>query len=226
MNNMLNLFGSAAEEMKLEGKAESELTERIDPLIQKVDKLEDQNKTIAEGLVAIANIVKEIRKQGDEHEIEHTKPHHIGEGVKPLEPKGFNIPKPIEKPDFSAFDEKEPEHPPFSTGSPRVVVKRPMPNPAGPNIMPPPGMPGPMPPPNAPGPMPPPGMPGPKPSFDNFPPMPPPNTPGAKPLPPLGPPGIPPLGGPMPPKGGPLPPLPPLESPKKKKGLFGFLKKK
>lgn len=135
MNNMLQLFSSAAEEMKLEEKTESELSQKVAPLIEKVDRLEEQNKTIAEGLVAIASMLKDIKK-----------------GEKVEKPKEFIPPKPSEKPEFEEFPPMgEPElppleppgpmppirgPPPFSTGSPRVVPRRPMPPPFGP---PPPG---------------------------------------------------------------------------------------
>ncbi|MBI2138472.1 hypothetical protein HYU13_02705 [Candidatus Woesearchaeota archaeon] len=71
MDAMLKLFSTAAEEMKLEEKTESELSAKIKPLFEKVERLEEQNKTIAEGLVAIADMVKEkkvIGSEGDKDE--------------------------------------------------------------------------------------------------------------------------------------------------------------
>ena len=199
MNSMLQLFSSAAEEMKLEEKTESELSEQIAPLIDKVDRLEEQNKTIAEGLVAIADMVKEFKKERKTGEgFRHLPPKREKKEELPLE----DLPS-SEPPELPPLEPPEPELPPlepfntlppmgppknempegpsfFSTGSPRVVPRR---------VMPPPRMPpmGNMRPPRMPPPMyPPPG------GFDL----------------------------------GELPPLPPLEEePKKKKGVFGLFKK-
>jgi len=207
MNNMLQLFSSAAEEMKLEEKTESELSGKIGPLMEKVDKLEEQNKTIAEGLVAVADMVKEMK--GEKRPRERPRPlpprpkeKPVFEDFPPLEPKGMKseLP-PSEPPKPTKPINQGPSF--FSTQSPRVVVKRPMPPPGGPPPMPPPGAP-----------------------YGGPPPMPPPGVP--PPMPPLGAPhGGPP---PMPPPGeedlGPLLPLPPLEEPKKKKGFLGIFKKR
>ena len=133
MNNMLNLFSSAAEEMKLEEKTESELSQKVAPLIEKVDNLEKQNKTIAEGLVAVADMMKDIK-----------------EGRKP------EVTKPLPK--EPSFDEFPPLEPPKPPGPLPGAPPRPMPPPGAP--MHPPGMPPPGAiPPGAP--MPPPRMPGP-----------------------------------------------------------------
>ncbi len=74
MDNMLQLFSSAAEEMKIEEKTEGELSQKVTPLIEKVNRLEDQNKTIAEGLVAIASMVKDIRKGRFREQEEESRP--------------------------------------------------------------------------------------------------------------------------------------------------------
>jgi hypothetical protein len=139
MNNMLNLFSSAAEEMKLEEKTESELSQKVAPLIEKVDNLEKQNKTIAEGLVAVADMMKDIK-----------------EGRKPeRKPETRPTPK-IPEPSFDEFPPLEPPKPP---GPLPRAPPRPMPPPgAAPPGAIPPGPP-PMPPPGAVppgGPMPPP----------------------------------------------------------------------
>ena len=211
MNSMLQLFSSAAEEMKLEERTESELSEKITPLINKVNNLEEQNKTIAEGLVAVADMVKDIKKESGK----------IERGIKPKQvrsPSLFGSPPPIENhEDAPAYEEEpptdmpelppldqpeenndfglppleppEPMNPPPSHQSPRVVLRRPM---------------------NGPRPMP---------QFGQM---------------PRGPPGMMPLRGPpgpMPPLQGsqfdlgPLPPLPPLDDEPRKKGFSLFKKK-
>jgi len=196
MNNMMQLFSSAAEEMKLEEKTESELSGKIGPLMDKVGKLEEQTKTIAEGLVAVADMVKEIKAGKKVKETSRPMP------KPPVKP----MPKPKEEePDFSSFEEGLPPLEPPAPTKPMPPPGAPMPPPGpsffstGPKPQGPGGLP-PLPPRGAP--MPPPG---------GLPPMPPPGAP------------MPPSGGPD--LGG-LPPLPPLEGEPKKKGLFGMFKKK
>ena len=53
MDAMLRLFTEAAQEVKAEEREESKITEKLDELI-------DQNKTIAEGIVAVSDIVKDF----------------------------------------------------------------------------------------------------------------------------------------------------------------------
>lgn len=62
MNNMMQLFSSAAEEMELEEKTGSELSQKIVPFTEDLNRLEEQNRTLAEGLVAIASMIKDIMK--------------------------------------------------------------------------------------------------------------------------------------------------------------------
>ncbi len=62
MNNMLQLFKTAADEMKLEQKEEEAIAKKVEPLIDKVNELREQNKIIAEGMVAIADMVKEMKE--------------------------------------------------------------------------------------------------------------------------------------------------------------------
>ncbi|MBW2989674.1 hypothetical protein KY358_05155 [Candidatus Woesearchaeota archaeon] len=141
MNGMLQLFSSAAEEMKLEEKEEHVLSEKLGPLIEKVDSLEKQNETIAEGLVAVADMVKDM-KEGKPRVAKAPKKKETGLPKGPME---FPPPRPM---------------PPNVHGGPRIVAKQPMPPPGAPmpppfeSMMPAPPPRGPMPPPGAP--MPPP----------------------------------------------------------------------
>jgi len=59
ITNMLEVFGAAAEQMKLEEKEYETEAKKHEAIISKLDKLIDQNKTIAEGMVAIVEMVKE-----------------------------------------------------------------------------------------------------------------------------------------------------------------------
>ena len=59
MSGMLGVFGAAAEQLKLEEKGYESESKKHETIISKLDKLIDQNKTIAEGMVAIVEMVKE-----------------------------------------------------------------------------------------------------------------------------------------------------------------------
>ena len=59
MTGMLEVFGAAAEQMKLEEKEYESEARKHEMIISKLDKIIDQNKTIAEGMVAIVEMVKE-----------------------------------------------------------------------------------------------------------------------------------------------------------------------
>ena len=83
LTDMLEVFGAATEQMKFEESEYQANTRKHEMIISKLDKLFDQNKTIAEGMVAIVEVVKE--KLGAEREESFFKP-------KP-EPKPFMKPQ-------------------------------------------------------------------------------------------------------------------------------------
>ncbi len=59
ITDMLEVFGAAAEQIKLEEKEYEADSRRHDMVISKIDKIIDQNKTIAEGMISIVELVKE-----------------------------------------------------------------------------------------------------------------------------------------------------------------------
>ncbi|MBI4143318.1 hypothetical protein HY487_00375, partial [Candidatus Woesearchaeota archaeon] len=59
INDMLEVFGAAAEQMKLEEQGYEASAKKHEMIVSKLDKIIDQNKTIAEGMVAIVDMVKE-----------------------------------------------------------------------------------------------------------------------------------------------------------------------
>lgn len=59
INDMLEVFGAAAEQMKLEEQGYEANSKKHEMIISKLDKIIDQNRTIAEGMVAIVDMVKE-----------------------------------------------------------------------------------------------------------------------------------------------------------------------
>lgn len=59
ISDMLEVFGAAAEQMKLEEQGYEANAKKHEMIISKLDKIIDQNRTIAEGMVAIVDMVKE-----------------------------------------------------------------------------------------------------------------------------------------------------------------------
>ena len=68
MGSMLEVFGAAAEQMKLEEKENESESKKHEIIVYKLDKLLDQNKTIAEGMVAIVEMFKEKFPQREKEE--------------------------------------------------------------------------------------------------------------------------------------------------------------
>ena len=71
VNSMIGLFKEAGEEIRFEEKEKDIVEERLIPLEVKVDKLIEQNKQIAEGIVVLADMLKS-REQA--HLIKPAKP--------------------------------------------------------------------------------------------------------------------------------------------------------
>ena len=121
MEGMLQLFRTAAEEMKAEESIDT--SKQLAPIIHKINELSEQNKKIAEGMVAIADMVNEMKGGKKVEESIHIPP--------------FG-PTPPEHPEEPPFGPTPPEHtegpplmPPPYTPRPR---RGPMPPemPAGP----------------------------------------------------------------------------------------------
>jgi hypothetical protein len=95
ITDMLDVFGAAAEQLKLEEKGYEADAKRHEAIISKLDKVMDQNKTIAEGMVAIVDLVKKNLAVIKEKEQPIFKPKEKeGPLFKPREePKTF-MPKP------------------------------------------------------------------------------------------------------------------------------------
>ena len=59
ITDMLEVFAAAADQMQLEEKSYDMQAKKQDMVASKLDKLIEQNKTIAEGMVAIVDLVKD-----------------------------------------------------------------------------------------------------------------------------------------------------------------------
>lgn len=79
MSDMIGIFGAAAEQLKLEEKEREAEMKKHELIAAKLDKLLDQNKTIAEGMVAVVEMMKEKFGTGEadsktKEELMFTKP--------------------------------------------------------------------------------------------------------------------------------------------------------
>jgi len=207
MDSMLELFHQAAEDLSAEESTEEKFAKKLKPVIDRLNEIIDQNKIIAEGMVAIADIIK--KNVGVTVPVSHSTIHqpmpHLDNPMHEPTPPGVPISSPTTSPSLDQLSDDDifKVPPPPSTSPPPNQQPSPMPS-LGEQMPPPGGMPPPtgMSPPG--GPIPPPG---------GMPPLGEPLPPQGTPMPP--PSGMPPPGTPMPPPGG-MPPPPP-----KKKGLFG-----
>ena len=74
ISDMLEVFSAAAEQMKMEEREYELDTKKHEIIISKLDKLIEQNRTIAEGMVAIVDMIKEKLVMPAKREEEFFKP--------------------------------------------------------------------------------------------------------------------------------------------------------
>jgi hypothetical protein len=61
INSLLKIFGQAYNDMKMDEHDSLLLSERIEPLIAKLDHVLEQNEKIAKGIVAVADMVTDLQ---------------------------------------------------------------------------------------------------------------------------------------------------------------------
>ncbi|MBI4452617.1 hypothetical protein HY637_04250 [Candidatus Woesearchaeota archaeon] len=103
MSNMLGVFAAAAEELKLDDKEYEAENKKHETIISKLDKLIDQNKTIAEGMVAIVELVKEKFPQKEKEQQffkpDDEEPAFVKPGLQAFRQPEFKpAPQPVQKP--------------------------------------------------------------------------------------------------------------------------------
>ena len=84
LNSMMTLFKEAADDLKIEERDTQIVAKKLDPLMEKVDTLIEQNQKIAKGIVAVADMVRE--KLSEIEEKTHAEP--VKEERKELPPLG------------------------------------------------------------------------------------------------------------------------------------------
>ncbi|HLD88807.1 MAG TPA: hypothetical protein VI894_01225 [Candidatus Nanoarchaeia archaeon] len=63
INDLQNVFRAAIEELKMEEHEEATFTRKIEPLVKRVNAIHEQNEKIADGIVALADMMDEMKKQ-------------------------------------------------------------------------------------------------------------------------------------------------------------------
>jgi hypothetical protein len=178
--SLSNLFKEAGKDIKEEEEIATDLNKKIDPLIEKVNILEDENKKIAQGILTVADMIQELKNK-----LERPRPMPKPKkslfpmfraprmprpGPMPPRPPGAAMPppSPIPAKEMPTPPMPKPPRPPMSPGIPPLEEKPPGLPPLGP----------------------PPKMPEKPPEFKPLPEAPPPGMPAPGALPPL--PGAPP----------------------------------
>jgi hypothetical protein len=57
INSLTELFKTAAEDLKIEERESQTIATKVEPLLEKIDMIMDQNKKIARGIVAVADMI-------------------------------------------------------------------------------------------------------------------------------------------------------------------------
>ena len=61
INSLLKVFQEASEELKMDTHDAVLVSEKLDKLIDRIDKVEMQNEKIAKGLVAVADMIEDLQ---------------------------------------------------------------------------------------------------------------------------------------------------------------------
>jgi len=117
ITDMLEVFASAAEQMQVEEKSYDSQQKKQDAFASKLDKLIEQNKTIAEGMVAIVDLMKEKQNYPEEKEEEH-------EEEPSFRPSPQPVPAPMQNPFMPRQNQWQPRPEPMM---PRSTMAPPMP---------------------------------------------------------------------------------------------------
>ncbi|MBR9676300.1 hypothetical protein GOV05_04800 [Candidatus Woesearchaeota archaeon] len=63
LSSLVNLFNTATEELKQEEHDSALVSEKLGPMLDRVEELGKQNEKIAKGIVAVADMVKEVKNE-------------------------------------------------------------------------------------------------------------------------------------------------------------------
>ena len=128
MGSMIDIFAAASEQLKLEEKEKEIDAKKSEIVAAKLDKLLDQNKTIAEGMVAVVEMVKERLGTKDDPGFRQKD-----------EEQMFKKPEPrVARPEWKPRIEPKPMQP-MAVSNPMAISQPSMDTPPMRNVPPPPG---------------------------------------------------------------------------------------
>ncbi|MBI1969787.1 hypothetical protein HYS48_03780 [Candidatus Woesearchaeota archaeon] len=132
IEDLTSLFKDAAEQMKLEEKDSVILSKKLEPMMERMDTLIDQNHKIAKGILAVADMIKESIHHRREYPPRSFAPQGPPPGFTPqprirVEPRPFTPPTPNPFEEFSPAPRQSafPEMP--AMGEPRKIEERKIP---------------------------------------------------------------------------------------------------
>lgn len=93
MEEMNELFRAATEELKIEEDAGQRIDEYIEPLNKRLNAIEDQNKKIADAMLALADMINDLKEQKQAPEQPQMPPSY-GQRVPPMQQEIIRAPLP------------------------------------------------------------------------------------------------------------------------------------
>ena len=117
MTDILEVFGAAAEQMRLEEKGYEAEAKKHEMIILKLDKVMDQNRTIAEAMVGVVDMIKE-KLVAPAKEESLFKPRAEPQPFKPIRPEWQPKPEPM-------MPRAQPMQPPIAPIAPPITAPLP-----------------------------------------------------------------------------------------------------
>lgn len=142
VKEMMSLFKEASEEMKEEEEMTGTVEAKLEPLLKKVAEIESENKTIAESILALADMIKDVKEKLDRQEHKSMAPpmHKPMDISRPMSPKSapFKHMGPPSRPPQMGRPAEPPRMPmkPFEVGASMQPPRPMIPQPMGPPPMP------------------------------------------------------------------------------------------
>ncbi len=93
LDKLLTIFEDATHEMRIEEGGLS-FTEKMKPLLEKMNKILEQNSEIASGILALADMVKEVKETKEAPRMEAPPSFAPEAPMPPMPPMGMEAPRP------------------------------------------------------------------------------------------------------------------------------------
>jgi hypothetical protein len=123
INSLLKIFKEAAEDMKLDEHDSVLLSDKIDPLLIKIDRVLEQNEKIAKGIVAIADMIEDLKNSQGAEPARQTFQRRASYG--PMQQDDTPMPPSPEPSSYSSSGYPEPSIPPMPKPLPQPGMSAP-----------------------------------------------------------------------------------------------------